>query len=321
MADTNKRVAVFGEALVDVFHDNIVPGGAPFNVARHLAAFGIHVCLITRIGTDPNAAYIRREIDRFALNGIGIQVDPLLPTGAVRVHETPQGHRFEIPANQAFDAIHAGDVADVLGEYGDVDAIYYGTLIQRATASYRALEAAIASCPRALRYLDLNLRPDGRKAESIRDMLFDATILKVSDEELWEIAAVLGARPPAGGEPDLAAIDAAIQTVLNAAPSIRLLVATLGKHGSVAYQAGSGSMLYRAGSDGIRVVDTVGAGDAFSSVMILGRLHGWPLAATLERANAFAAAICGIQGAVPDDLDFYDPWIDEWSQDRRVNCS
>jgi len=45
-------VIAFGEALVDRFRDRDVPGGAPFNVACHLAAFGVHPVLLTRIGKD-----------------------------------------------------------------------------------------------------------------------------------------------------------------------------------------------------------------------------------------------------------------------------
>jgi fructokinase len=321
MVDTNKRVAVFGEALVDVFHDKVVPGGAPFNVARHLAAFGVQVCMITRIGTDANAAYIHRELDRFGMDRTGIQVDPLLPTGAVSVRMTPHGHEFDIPDNQAFDSIDGKQAIAALAAFGEVDAICYGTLIQRAARSCGALAETLAACPRATRYLDLNLRKDGNKSVSIRDMLFNATILKVSDEELAEIATAIGAPAPQAGEPDLAAIDRAIQAVLHAAPSLKLLIATLGKHGSVAYPVGSGSMLYRPGAEGVSVVDTVGAGDAFSSVMILGRLQAWPLATMLERANAFAAAICTVRGAVPGDLDFYRSWIDEWSLGHASNCA
>lgn len=318
---TNKRVAIFGEALVDVFNDSVVPGGAPFNVARHLSAFGMQVCMISRIGTDANAATIDHELDRFGLTRLGIQVDPLLPTGAVRVRQTPHGHEFDIPGNQAFDFIDSQEALAALQEFGDVDAICYGTLIQRSTRSCRALVETLAGCPHAMRYLDLNLRKDGSKSISIRDMLFDAATLKVSDEELWEIATALGARSAHGDEPNLAAIDLAMQAVVNAAPSLKLLIATLGKHGSVAYPVGSGKMLYRPGADGVSVVDTVGAGDAFSSIMILGSLMAWPLATTLERANAFAAAICTIRGAVPDDLGFYRSWIEEWSLGQTSNCT
>jgi fructokinase len=46
-------LAVFGEALVDQFPDRVVMGGAPFNVARHLAGLGFSPLMITRIGADP----------------------------------------------------------------------------------------------------------------------------------------------------------------------------------------------------------------------------------------------------------------------------
>jgi fructokinase len=323
IAAGGRRVAIFGEALVDVFKDAVVPGGAPFNVARHLAAFGVDVCLITRIGNDDHAMTLRREIGRFGLPCGGVQVDAVLPTGAVRVHETPEGHRFEIPAAQAFDAIDARAAVAALDAFGEVDIVSYGTLIQRAEPSRKALAAVLAGCPHAVRYLDLNLRPDGVPVDTLRDTLFEATILKVSDEELWEIATPLGACRPAapGEEPDLAEIDLAIQAVMRAAPSVGLVIVTLGRHGSAACLRGSRRLLHAPGADGVRVVDTVGAGDAFSSVMILGRLHGWPLATTLARANVFAAAICGIQGAVPAELGLYDGWIEAWSLGPAARCA
>jgi fructokinase len=60
------------------------------------------------------------------------------------------------------------------------------------------------------------------------------------------------------------------------------------------------------------VIDTVGAGDAFSAIFLLGRARGWPLDVTLARANEFAGAICAVPGAVPRDLNFYDKWVGRW---------
>jgi len=59
-------------------------------------------------------------------------------------------------------------------------------------------------------------------------------------------------------------------------------------------------------------VDTVGAGDGFAAVYILGMLRRWPIADTLRRANAFAASLCRVRGAVPERADFYAPFIEEW---------
>ena len=53
------------------------------------------------------------------------------------------------------------------------------------------------------------------------------------------------------------------------------------------------------------MADTVGAGDAFAAVSILGLLGGWPPEVTLERAAAFARAICLIHGAIPSDPAIY----------------
>jgi fructokinase len=61
-----------------------------------------------------------------------------------------------------------------------------------------------------------------------------------------------------------------------------------------------------------RFVDSVGAGDAFAAVFLAGRARGWDMPVILSRANAFASAICGIPGAVPADLAFYDTWRKDW---------
>ena len=54
------------------------------------------------------------------------------------------------------------------------------------------------------------------------------------------------------------------------------------------------------------VVDTVGAGDAFCSVLILGILKQWDVSTTLQRAQEFTSQIVGIQGATTFEQSFYD---------------
>ena len=62
------------------------------------------------------------------------------------------------------------------------------------------------------------------------------------------------------------------------------------------------------------VVDTVGAGDAFASVLIAGRLRNWPLEVTLPRAQALAGAVVGLRGATTTDAAFYRRVREEWEQ-------
>jgi len=53
------------------------------------------------------------------------------------------------------------------------------------------------------------------------------------------------------------------------------------------------------------VVDTVGAGDAFSAVTIAGILRNWPIQRILDQALAFAAQICRQRGATSRDTAIY----------------
>lgn len=61
------------------------------------------------------------------------------------------------------------------------------------------------------------------------------------------------------------------------------------------------------------LVDTVGAGDAFSSVSILGLLRGWGMRKTLQHALAFAAHLCEVRGAVLPDQSIYMQCLSEWN--------
>ena len=65
-------------------------------------------------------------------------------------------------------------------------------------------------------------------------------------------------------------------------------------------------------TQGVHMVDTVGAGDGFAAVFILGTLRNWSVAYTLAQANRFAAAVCSIRGAIPDDPEFYQPFQTDW---------
>jgi len=72
--------------------------------------------------------------------------------------------------------------------------------------------------------------------------------------------------------------------------------------------------VYRVAPDTLtHVVDTVGAGDALTSVLILGLLKGWSYAVMLERSQAFASAIVGHRGATVEAADFYLPFIEAWN--------
>jgi fructokinase len=242
---------VFGESLVDDFATEQIVGGAPFNVARHLAAFMAPQLMITRIGADHNGETIRAEFERFAMS-----------------------------------------------------------LAQRGERSRGTLKALL-SATSATRYLDLNLR-DGQVDEKIvADSLHAADIAKLNEDELQSLFGwyfQLGPNdPPMAADETRSACAALLQMF-----GLEALIVTLGHRGSVYFGAGGVTVDTRDAPSPPFVIDTVGAGDAFSAIFLLGRARGWPLELTLARANEFAGAICAIPGAVPRDLGFYDQWMTRW---------
>ena len=94
--------------------------------------------------------------------------------------------------------------------------------------------------------------------------------------------------------------------------SLDALILTLGHRGSAYFSADGQVLTHRDNPAPPFVIDTVGAGDAFSAIFLLGKMRGWELDVTLARANEFAGAICAIPGAVPRDLGFYDQWMRKW---------
>src|SRR5690348_15362229 len=107
MTEVRPRVLLFGELPIDRFPEGDVFGGAPFNVARHLAAFGCEPTLVTRIGLDEAGARALQVLENCGLVTHGIQLDSTYPTGTVAVRFAAGGiHRFDILPNQAYDHIH-----------------------------------------------------------------------------------------------------------------------------------------------------------------------------------------------------------------------
>lgn len=302
---------VFGEALVDDFQSGQVVGGAPFNVARHLAAFMAPVLAITRIGDDKSGQLVHAEFERFAMSEAGLQRDPLEETGRVLVERGARGHRFTILPNQAYDFIdRAAAVASMDGVTPGI--VYFGMLAQRHEVSRGALNAVLdGAAGTAARFLDLNLRDGQYDERGVTRSLQAANIVKVNEEELQALFGWYFQIKP--DDPPLAAdeVHASCQALLKMF-SLDALIVTLGHRGSVYFDSEGRVLTQRDHPAPPFVIDTVGAGDAFAAIFLLGRMRGWPLETALSRANEFAGAICAIPGAVPADMGFYDKWMTRW---------
>jgi fructokinase len=284
---------LLGEALVDRLPTGPVAAGAPLNAARHLRHLGCAPLLVSRIGTEDEAGRrVEAAMEDAALSRVGLQHDALHATGVVEVRMLPGGgHRFEIAADAAWDHL---DRAAALAPLAAVQPqlLYFGTLAQRHPVSRAAIRAVLAACA-APRFLDLNLR-DGVDERLAIESLELAHWLKVNDEELAQLLRWTGlADAPA----------------LIARFELQRLIVTRGAAGYASFDAAGRLDAQGEGEPIANLVDTVGAGDAFSACLLAAHLQGKAWGPALALANRFAAAICGQAGASPSDpAVFYPPW-------------
>jgi len=307
---------VFGEVLVEDGTDASRLGGAPFNLARHLAAFMAPPLLITRIGDDRNGAAVRAEFERFVMPETGLQVDTMEETGRVAVERTaarvgPSPRTVLLP-RQAYDFIDPeAAAAAVAGTNTDI--VYFGTLAQRGERSRQALAAVLAAAPQAKRFLDLNLFQGQADEAIVGAALQAADIVKVNEEELQALFHWYFQIAPDDTPMSTEEVHAACRALIDRF-SLEALIVTLGHRGSVWFGSDGSLVANRDNPVPPYVIDTAGAGDAFSAIFLLGRARGWPLELTLARANEFAGAICAVTGAVPQDMGFYDKWARRWRE-------
>ena len=306
------RILVFGECLIDWFGDRGISGGAPCNVARHLGALGLRPVFLTRLGSDADGAALRAELERFGVHTWAVQTDPRHPTGRVLVHERDSGHEFEILRDQAYDFIEVPrDCSAFAGSPAAPTWLYFGTLAQRHAQSRSALQALrLGIIHRA--FVDLNWRAGTTTQSLARSTLMQADELKVSADELGLLLQWAGlASPHTQSAPTPGTQCPGVAGLLLGKRVAHLLVT----YGAGGYALFDSAGICRDSNEGARrqaLVDTVGAGDAFSAIALAGLALGWPRKTALDRANEFAGAICGVRGAVPDDLVFYEGWRQRW---------
>jgi fructokinase len=294
--DPSPTVRVFGEVLFDHFPDGTrVLGGAPFNVAWHLHAFGAAPRLISAVGDDAEGAAVRTAMRDWGMSTADLQVSRGHGTGMVEVSFHAGEPRYEILSGRAYDHVRAPP------EPAAPSLLYHGTLALRHGVSAATLGTLRATAD--LVFLDVNLRAPWWSRESVLGWIEGTDWVKLNHEELGWLE---GADLPAS-----TGLAARVRAFFER-HRLSGLVVTLGAEGAIALSGERASPMRIAPAPMTRVVDTVGAGDAFAAVLILGILNGWPLTLALERAQDFATRIVGMRGATVADPSLYAGFREDW---------
>lgn len=245
----NTRIAVIGEALVDVVTGGqALVGGSPLNVAVGLSRLGLPVRLHTRIGTDDYGDLITGHLtaEDVALPG-GSVVDGRTSTASVTLAEDGSASyvfalNWDINEPDVADAtvVHTGSIGAVLEPGGTA-----------------ARDAVRSAAPGVLRSYDPNARPDimgdpVAARHCIRELAACCHVVKFSDEDAEWIGDDTGATQ-----------DEVLASIAASGP--RLTVMTRGEHGCTAIVDGK---TYDLPGREVTVADTIGAGDAFMSGLL-----------------------------------------------------
>jgi fructokinase len=292
-------IVVCGEALIDriPLGGRNSPGGGPFTTARALARLGVPAQFLGHLSRDAFGGQLR---DLLAADGAGLAMTSFgpEPTTLAIAEVNAEGHaayRF------VSDGTSAPNLTSqmVPASFGpDVNALHVGTL----GLVFEPMATTIAAVvdrehTNRLIMVDPNIRPTvvngaaGYQARLDR-IIAQSTIVKASDADIaWLF-------------PELDRL-AAARALLARGP--RLVVVTLGVEGALGVSADAE---VRVMAPAVKVVDTIGAGDAFGAALLAWlhdhrrltrdlRLQRDELRAALEFACLVASITCTRAGADP----------------------
>jgi fructokinase len=282
-----------GEMLWDLFPDGRRLGGAPCNFAFHAHQLGHAAAMVSRVGRDDRGRDLRAAVRDLGLSDAYLQEEADHPTGTVTVTLAEPGrHSFTITPEVAYDYL-AWD-ADLAALFGQARAVCFGTLIQRCPVARATVKQALAAARQALVVYDINLRQHFYSRPVIEESLYASRWLKLNEDELEVLRGLLGLT---GKTP------ASLLGELRGRYALEVVALTRGERGCLVQSAAEEVDLP---GIPVKVVDTVGAGDAFTAGLVVATLEARPLHEAADFANRLAARVAGAAGGTPriDRVEF-----------------
>ena len=283
------KVLSFGEIIWDVYPDEKHLGGAPLNFAAHFAKQGGEAYVLSALGDDELGNEALNKLSFWKVNAEYVSVLSGKDTGKCLVTLDKQGvPTYNIVRDSAYDYINCSSVSD------EFDALYFGTLALRNEYNRREISELIKSHSFKEIFVDVNLRKPFISHESLMLCMENATVLKISDEELSDVSKILF-NTEYGYKNIVTEISKTFQ-------NIKFIIITLGEKGSYAYDVHNKTS-FSCAAERVTVASTVGAGDSFSAVFLYKYMCGFDIDSCLKSASRISAYVVSKTEAVPE----YDP--------------
>ncbi len=279
------KLIAFGEILWDVFPNKSYIGGAPLNFAAHAAKQGSEAYAMSALGSDAlgnDALDFLKDKD---INTKYVNRSPL-ETGKCKVTLDEKG----IPHYNLLSGVAWDDIEGGIEE--DFDVFYFGTLALRSEKNLATVKGILKENRFKEVFVDLNIRPPFYSSKTVSFAAENATVLKVSDEELpvflKEVGLALEETP-----------EKAAEIISEKYNNLKLIIITLGEKGAFCFDTLE-NKAYKTDAVKTEVVSTVGAGDSFSASFICEYMKGSDIGTCLSFASKVAAFVVSKTEAIPD---------------------
>lgn len=306
--------ANIGAAFVDIQAFNAYVGGSPLNISVGTKRLGLRSALLTAIGNDQVGDFLLNFLNKEDVETKFIRRKPGARTSAVVLGIQPPDN-FPLVYYRDNCADSKVDIDDVINaniagcRLFEISATALNIEPSRSAAFFAAEEAVKNSVPILI---DLDFRADqwhdprsfgvttrsylkncrialGTEEEVMATMLSDPNQIKIKNQQI--------SAPEIRGD-----VNASIKSIM--ALGLEALVVKRGAKGSTVY-LNTGSVIDVPGFP-VKVVNVLGAGDAFASGFIYGYLNGWDWYKCCRMGNG-----CGAILVTKPGCSNFNPTLDE----------
>ena len=278
----------FGEIVWDIAQNEEHLGGAPLNFAAHSAILGANVCLVSAVGCDRLGDKALEQIQKLGINTKYISELSNKETGKCYVSLDKNAvPSYEIVDDVAYDYIQMPKIDE------NIDIIVFGSLVLRNDNNKNVLKELLDTYSFSDVFVDINIRAPFYSYKSIRFCLDNATILKISEEELPVVMKnVFG---------EFASLKDSARKISDMFNQIKIIIITRGEKGSCCYDCNAGEFFW-ANAEQTNLVSTVGAGDSFGAAFLTKYMENKNYDICLEFASKISALVCSKIEAVPENM-------------------
>lgn len=280
------------------------PGGKSANQAVAASLLGGSVSLVGAVGNDPNGEMLLSSAAGAGVDVGRVRTSGSEPTGVAVIAVDARGENNIIISAGANGTLSPEDVAASAGVFDGAAVVCLCLEVSPET-----VEAAARAGRNAGATVLLNLSPYAGISHELAE-LADVLLVNAHEAALFlGLDVNTSARPSGNGMPGAAADDAEWDRirVRFAERGLQRVLVTLGGEGSVVLDSqAAGPTVTKIAPTPVKVVDTTGAGDAFTGAMAARLAAGDALAAAARFASVAAALATtrkGTQAAYPNLSD------------------